>query len=81
MPLPTRQRRMVPQQAAVGHLIQGGNAHPVFVRRDVLGLHVHGHLGQVQIGADARRGRDAGGVQNVQNDAPGKLLGGQSVEL
>ena len=41
------QRLVFPQQAAIALLIQFGNAHAVFVRRDMLCLHVHRHLGKI----------------------------------
>ena len=39
----------------------------------MLGHDVHGDLGQIQVGAHARCGGDAGGLQNVQDDGPGQL--------
>ena len=45
----------------------------------MLGLDVHGHLAQVQVGADARRGGDPRGVQHVQDHAHGQLPGREPV--
>ena len=53
------QRPVVPQQAAVAHLVHFGYAHPIFVGRYVLGHDVHSHLAQIEVGAYARRGGDA----------------------
>ena len=64
-----------PQLLPVTHLVQLGNAHPVLIRLDVLGPDVHGDLGQIQVGAHARRGGDAGGLEDVQDDGPGQLPG------
>ena len=36
---------------------------------------IHGHLAQVQIGADAPRRGDAGGFQHILNDPLGKFIG------
>ena len=70
-----------PQQAAIALLIQFGNAHAVFVRRDMLSLHVHRHLGKIQITADARRGGDAGHAQDLQDQLHGKIAGSKVVQL
>ena len=70
---------VVPQQAAVAQLIHLGDADAAFIRLGVLGPDVHGHLRQIKVGADARRGGDAGGVQYVQHDLPGQLPGGELV--
>ena len=72
---------VTPQQPPVGHFIQLGDAHPVLVRVDVLGHDIHGHLGQVQIGAHTRRGGDAGGFQNIQDDGPGQLPGSHPISV
>ena len=70
---------MAPQSAAVAHLVQLRDAHAVFVRRDVLGGDVHGHLGQVQVGADACGSSDAHGALHVQNHLYRQLLGGEVI--
>ena len=41
------ERTMGPEVAAVAHLVQTGDANPIFVRLNVLGLNIHGHLGQI----------------------------------
>ena len=46
------QGTVAPQGLPIAHLIQFRNAHTVFVWGNVLGLNIHGHLGQVQVGAD-----------------------------
>ena len=70
---------MVPQQAAVAHLVHGRDTNAAFVRLSVLGPDIHGHLRQVQVGSNARRGGNAGGVQHVQYDLPGELSGGELI--
>lgn len=62
---------MIPEGAAVAHLVQLRNPDAVAIGGDVLGHDVHGDLAQIQIGADACRGRNAGGRQNIQNDLHG----------
>ena len=76
-----RQRRMLPQQAAVAFFVQLRDAHTVLVGGDVLGLNVHRDLGEIEVAADARCGRDAGRSQNVLNDAHGEIVGRQAVQL
>ena len=46
-----------------------------------LGPDVHGDLGQIQVGAHARCGGNAGGLQNVQDDGSGQLPGGHLVGI
>ena len=62
-------------------VVQFGDTHAVAVGRNVLGDNIHRHLAQKQVGADARRGRDAGGVQHIENDFPRQLTRGQAVGL
>ena len=62
-------------------LVQFGDTHAVAVGGNVLGDNIHCHLAQKQVGADARRGRDAGGVQHIENDFPRQLTRGQAVGL
>ena len=70
---------MGPQGAAVAHLVQLRDAHPVLVGLGVLGADVHGHLRQVEVGAHAPGGGDAHGALDVQNHPGGQLLGGEAV--
>ena len=53
-----RQRPVIPQLPAVGHLVQAGNSRPLGIRRNPLGHNVHSHLAQVQVGPHPRRGRN-----------------------
>ena len=46
----------------------------------MLGHNVHGGLGQIQVGADARRGRDAGGVKDLPDHGGHQLVGRHAVE-
>ena len=39
------------------------------------------YLGQIQVGAHPRRGGDAGGLQNVQDDGTGQFPGGHLVGI
>ena len=68
-------RTVIPQQAAVSAFVQLGNTDAVHVRVDVLCHNIHGHLTEIQVGADPRRGRDTGGLQHIQDDPHGKLPG------
>ena len=70
---------VIPQQAAVAHLVHGGDTNAALIRLGVLGPDIHGHLRQVQVGSNARRGGNAGGVQHIQHDLPGQLSGGELV--
>ena len=74
-PPEVRQRTVRPQLAAVAQLRQFRHAHTVLVRRGVLGQNVQGHLAQVQVGADARRGGDAGLGEDLLDDGGGELPG------
>lgn len=64
-----------PQGPAIGHLIQLRDAHPVLIRRNVLGHNVHSHLPQVEVGPDSRRCGDPGRFQHIQNHSHGQLPG------
>ena len=50
------------------------NAHAILVRLGLLGLDIHGDLGEKEIGANARRCRDAGIVQDVAHHRHGQLV-------
>ena len=76
-----RDRHMRPEQAAVALFVELGNAHPVPVRRGFFGDNVHGHLGQVKIGPNADRGRDAGGFQDIADERHGQIVRGAVIEV
>ena len=71
---------MIPEQVAVGSLIQFGDADTVPVRLDMLGDDIHGNLAEVQIGADPGGSCDAGGSKNILQDHLGELSGGSIVK-
>ena len=70
---------MIPQLLAVTLLIEQGNAHAVLVRRNMLGLYIHGDFAQIEIGADACRGGNTGGLQYLANQLHGEFPGGKTV--
>ena len=72
---------MRPQKFPITLLIQLGNPHAVLVRFHVFRHNIHRHLAKKQVGADACCGRDAGGVQHIENDFPCQLTRGQAVGL
>ena len=47
----------------------------------MLGNQIQRHFGQIQIGADARGSRDAGGLPHIRHDAPRQLPGAQAIQL
>jgi hypothetical protein len=67
-------RLVVPQLPAVAHLVELGNAHAVLVGRDMLGHHIHGHLAEIEVRADARSGGDARRRQHVSDHRHGQLM-------
>ena len=69
-----RQRPVRPQQLSEFHLIQLCDSHAVPVRPGPLCHDVHGDLGEEQIGADARRRRDARVVEHVAHHGHGHLV-------
>ena len=76
-----RQRTVLPKQRAVAPLVKLRDAHAVLVRRNALGHHVHGHLAEIEVAADARRRRDARRVQHVEDHGPRQLASGRAVGL
>ncbi len=70
---------MRPQQAAVAHLVQLRDAHPVPVGLDMLGDDIHRDLAQIEVTPDARGGGDAGRAQHVADDLLRQLARGQAV--
>ena len=74
-----RERTVVPQVAAVAHLVQLRDTHTICIRLDVFGPNIHGDLAEVEIRADARRGGDAGRLQYILNDLHRQLAGAEFV--
>ena len=74
-----RQRPVIPQQAAVGHLVQLCDPRPVLVRLNVLGHDIHGHLAQIQVRADSRRGRNPGCLEHILHHLCRQLAGCEAV--
>ena len=72
---------MVPQLQTEGCFVQLGDADAVPVGGGVLGGDVHRKLGEVEVGADAGGGGDAGGGKNLPDDGPGQVVGGGPVEF
>ena len=67
---------MIPQCAAVRHLVQFRDARAVCIRHNFLCPDVHCDFTEVQVRTDARRRRDARRLQHVPHDRLGKLFGG-----
>ena len=72
---------MIPKLLTVAHFVKRRNADAVFVRLDVLRHDVHGDLAEVEICSDARRGRDARGVQHIEDHGLCQLAGGHVIRL
>ena len=72
---------VIPQKGAVGVLVKLRDADTVGVGLGVLGHDIHGHLTEVEIGADACRGGDARLPQDVADDAAGEVVGGKAALL
>ena len=66
---------MIPQQTAVAHFIQLGNADAVPIRFDMLRHDVHGYFTEVEICPNPRCGSDSRGLQHIQDHGHGKLSG------
>ena len=75
------QRPVVPKGTPEGKLIQTGDADSVFIRRNMLCLNIQCRLAEKKIGTDTSGGRNAGGVQHVQDDLLCKTFGRQSVSF
>ena len=69
-----RQRAVCPELFPEGHLVERRDANAVLIGLGFLGFDVHGDLGEEEIGADARRRRDAGIVQHVAHHRHGQLV-------
>ena len=76
-----RQRTVRPELPAVAHFVKLRDADAIFIRRDVLRHDVHGDLAEVEIRSDARRGRDARGVQHIEDHGLCQLMGGHVIRL
>ena len=68
-----REWLMRPQQLAIAHLVELGDADAVFVGCDVLRLNVHCDFGKVKIRSDSGCCRDACVFQNILNQHHGHL--------
>lgn len=68
-----------PEQPAVRHFVELGDAHAFGVGGNMFGHDVHGHFGQVQVGADACGGGDAGLVVDRPHDVACQFVRGFSV--
>ena len=76
-----RERHMLPQQMAVGHIVQFCDAHAVLVGRHFLGHYVHRHLAKIKVRADSGGGGDACLGQHLADDSHGQLVSGHPVVL
>ena len=76
-----RQRAVCPELFPEGHLVERRDANAVLIGFGFLGFDVHGDLGEEEIGADARRRRDARRVQHVEDHGPRQLASGRAVGL
>ena len=76
-----RQRTVRPELPAVAHFVKLRDADAVFIRRNVLCHDVHGDLAEVEVCADARRGRDACGAQHIEDHSLRQLAGRHVVGL
>src|SRR5699024_6068431 len=70
---------VVPQQVTEGVLVQLRDADAVLVGGGVLGGNVHSQLGQVKVGANTRRGGDAGGVKHLPDHGLSQAVRGHVV--
>ena len=75
------QRAVRPKLLTVAHFVKRRNADTIFVWLDVLRHNVHSDLAEIEIAADARRGCDACGVQDVRDHNFCQLTGGHVVSL
>ena len=65
---------MVPEQAAIAHLVELGDACPIRAGGYMLGNDIHRDLGKVEVGAETDRGRNARLGQNVRDEHGGELV-------
>ena len=76
-----RQRPMLPQLTSEALLVQLRNPHAVGIRRNMLRPHIHRHLRQKQIGADACGSGNTRFAQNIQNNPHRQLPRRQAVKF
>ena len=74
-----RERAVRPETAAVGRLVQLRDADSVPVGGDVLRHDVHRHLGEIEVRADVRRGRNARLLEDALDEPHRELVGRQAV--
>lgn len=66
---------MIPEEIAERLLIQFCNTHTILIGRSVFRCDVHRQLGEIKVGADAGRGRDACRIQHFPDHRHGKVAG------
>ena len=76
-----RQRPVLPQLTPEALLIQLRNTHAVGIRSNMLRPHIHRHLRQKQISADACGSGNTRFAQNIQNNTHRQLPRRQAVKL
>ena len=75
------QGAVIPEESAVAFFVQFRNADVVLIRLDMLCENIHSDLAKIEIAANARRGCDARGVQDVRDHNLCQLTGGHAVSL
>ena len=75
------QRAVRPKLLTVAHFVKLRNADAIFVRLHMLRHNVHSDLAEIEIAADARRGRDARGAQHIEDHGLRQLAGGHMIRL
>ena len=75
------QRAVRPKLLTVAHFVKLRNADTIFVRLHMLRHNVHSDLAEIEIAADARRGRDARGAQHIEDHGLRQLAGGHMIRL
>jgi len=75
------QRTVCPQQFPVFHFIEFGDADAILVRLSFLGNNIHGHLGEIQIGADACGRCNSRIVQHITHHGHGEFMRRHTVRL
>ena len=76
-----RQRAVLPQLTPEALLVQLRNTHAVGIRRNMLRPHIHRHLRQKQISADACGSGNTRFAQNIKNNTHRQLPRRQAVKL
>ena len=72
---------MIPENTAVGQLVQFSNPDTVCVRRQVLGIDIHGDLCQVHIGTYTGSSRNPGIVQDIPDQLFCKFMGRSALKI